>query len=358
VLAALDTALPGAVPEAVCAAGTAQRARMSQAARFSVSGAGGRSAIFAKWPSQHLAVRRLGRLTGAYQREVMFYRELAGACPIRLPRPYFCGYEPGTGDFVLLLEDIATARPGDSLESSAAEVERALVTAARLHASWMDDGRLSQVSWLPAPGGPQVRRYMRFELDRIRRAAAPGRPAAGAMAALAPLLARLDGELDQFFQDGASRQQTLVHGDLHADQVLFPEPGGPEPGGPGPGSPGPGRTGPGDPVLVDWQMAQRENVGIDTARLIVLSLSVPDRRAHEDRLLDAYRDALAAGGAPAYSRGDCRSDYRRGITRTAFVNAAFRLTAAGGTEAGGFHEVMNARIAAAAGDHGLLRDPA
>jgi hypothetical protein len=354
VLCALAASFGGATPEVVRYDGAAQRARMSQTAHILIRDARGaqvtndahdgqatRLAVFAKWPSRHGKVRRIARYCGAYQREVMFYRELAGTCPMRLPRVHFCGYEPATGEFVLLLEDLVAARAGDDLSSSAADVERVLRTIATLHAQWMDDDRLNSIAWLPGPADSRVQRYTRLELDRISRATAQGQFGRDDAKAVLSLLAPLSGQLGDFFLRSAQGRQTLIHGDLHADQVLFPDGG--------------------DSVIVDWQLVQRGNVGVDVARLITLSLSAQDRRQHEPGLLAAYCQALVESGAPAYDPVTCLEDYRRGIVWTAFVNATFCLSKAGETEpteTGDFHDAMFARIAAAAADHGLLQRPA
>ncbi|MEE3922457.1 hypothetical protein V2I01_41560 [Micromonospora sp. BRA006-A] len=48
------------------------------------------------------------------RREVAFYRELAGALPLPVPRCYAAGYDESSGDFVLLLGDAAPAAPATS----------------------------------------------------------------------------------------------------------------------------------------------------------------------------------------------------------------------------------------------------
>ena len=82
----------------------------------------------------------------------------------------------------------------------------------------------------------------------------------------------------------------LVHGDLHADQALFPAAG--------------------PPVLVDWQLARPGHPGMDTARLITLSLPPAQRREHEAALLAGYADARGV------TADGCRADYRAGLAWT------------------------------------------
>ncbi len=278
--------------------------------------------VFAKWPSRHARIRRMARQSGAYQREVMFYRDLAGDCGPSVPRMHHASHDPGTDAFVLLLEDLGGARPGDDAHSTVTDVRRALRTVAGLHARWA--AGVDGVPWLPDWHGPRVRRYARFELDRIARAAARGRLMQGHR--LLPLLAELSEGLDEFFARAARGAGTVVHGDLHMDQVLLPA------------SP--------DAVLVDWQLVQRGNAGLDVARLIVMGLPPEERRLHEAELLEVYRDSGGGSGL--------LDEYRAGIVWTAFMNTSYALSRGPETGTSALGEVLFGRVAAAAADHGLL----
>lgn len=340
VRSALAAAFPLAEPDGVMRVDqVARRGRMSESARLLVRETDGRRrAVFAKWPSRHGRIRRVARHSGAYEREAMFYRELARDCGAVLPAVHHSAYDPATGEFVLLLEDLVEARPGDDLGCSVADVRRALRAIAKLHARWTD-GRLAARPWLPAWHGRPTLRYTRFELDRIARAAARGRLARTAQPLL-PLLADLRDGLGAYFERARAGRQTLVHGDLHMDQVLLPADR--------------------DAVIVDWQLVHLGNVGVDVARLLVMSLPTEQRRRHETGLLDTYRTTLEECGGPEYGSGVLLDEYRRGIVWTAFVNTSYHLSCADGTRqvsANGFHDVMFGRIAAATADHGLLRGP-
>lgn len=336
--------------DVVRAGPVARPGRMSDSARLLVGRPDGRPrAVFAKWPSPSVRIRRTARHSGAYQREVMFYRELAGACGSVPPAVHHSAYDPVSGAFVLLLEDVSTARPGDSRAGGTADVRRVLAAVARLHARW-SLGRLPDRPWLPTWTSPTTRRCVRFELDRIARAAALGRFDGGPLTALLPLLADLRDRLGAHLERAAATPQTLVHGDLHLDQVLMPADG--------------------DPVIVDWQLAQRGGVGVDVARLLVLSLSAEERRQHENALLESYRAESARHGGPERDSGTLLDEYRFGIVWSAFVNASHWLADSPGSpgsrgspgspdtgsgQKGGFHDVMSGRIREAAVDHGLLK---
>ena len=49
-----------------------------------------------------------------YEKETRFYDELAGETAMRTPRAFLQAFEPASGQFALLLEDLAPARNGDA----------------------------------------------------------------------------------------------------------------------------------------------------------------------------------------------------------------------------------------------------
>jgi len=316
-----------------------ERGRMSCTARLLIQDPrGGYRTVFAKWPSRHAKIRRLARYSGAYLREAMFYRELASSCTVRLPRIYTCEYQSASDDFVLLLEDLTGMRAGDNQQSSADDVHQVLCGIAPLHAHWIDDEVLAAIPWLPGWDRPGVRRYIQLELRRLARAAAGNRLGRYSVRPVLPLLSALDEELDAFLSAAAADRQTLVHGDLHVDQAFFPA--GEE------------------NVIVDWQFVQRGGIGIDLARLIVLSLSVPDRRDNEFDLIEAYRTAFVRSGGQPYDRTVLLNEYRRGIVWTAFVNSVFGVPGPGTSQPVSCedgHDILFDRIAAAAADHDAAR---
>ena len=78
----------------------------------------------------------------------------------------------------------------------------------------------------------------------------------------------------------AAVPETMLHGDLRADNLLF--------------------SAEGDSVtLVDWQGLGRGPAGWDLAYLMSQCLTVDDRQVHEAELLDHYRVELAGAGCQA-----------------------------------------------------------
>src|SRR4051812_30894281 len=67
------------------------------------------ASLVGKFPSADPASFSTGVMLGNYEREVMFYRHLADSALIRTPRCLFTDVAPGTGEFVLLMEDLTPA---------------------------------------------------------------------------------------------------------------------------------------------------------------------------------------------------------------------------------------------------------
>jgi aminoglycoside phosphotransferase (APT) family kinase protein len=85
---------------------------------------------------------------------------------------------------------------------------------------------------------------------------------------------------------------SLTHGDPRVDNVLF------EPIDGGWGA-----------VLIDWQVIGLRNPMYDVGYFLSGSLTVPDRRAHEQRLLEHYLNEFAVAG-PTYPSAEALEDYR------------------------------------------------
>jgi aminoglycoside phosphotransferase (APT) family kinase protein len=98
----------------------------------------------------------------------------------------------------------------------------------------------------------------------------------------------------------AGSPQTLCHGDFHPENVLFTS----------------------DPlrknVLIDWQYAGAGPGICDVAMFLISSLTVDDRRKHEDSLLRTYHEVLTAHGTFDYSFEEMFLNYRAGAAMVMF----------------------------------------
>ena len=205
--------------------------------------------------------------TDAGDREVHFYRDMAPRSGIRLPRCHHAGVDVAARRAVLVLEDLAPVRQGDVLDAPDADAAAALTdVVSRFHAAWTERPEL-MAGWL---GRPRVRTADWFATRKARFLERFGPPDD-------PLCRRLFDGIEAAHHVGtgilASSPQTLIHVDLHLDNVVFPQDG--------------------DPVLLDWAMAGAGPGALDLAS-IVFQIGPPDQVT---ALLERYRAGLAAAGS-------------------------------------------------------------
>ena len=93
-----------------------------------------------------------------------------------------------------------------------------------------------------------------------------------------------------------SEPTTLNHADVHIENLLFNDEG--------------------NAILIDWQLAGQKVLPFDISKLLALSLTVGQRRKHEDRLLKEYHDLLPNSIKTIYGFERLLLDYRACITRS------------------------------------------
>jgi hypothetical protein len=224
--------------------------------------------------------------------EVRFYQQVASTVGVRTARCYHGDVAPATAEFVLILEDLAPALPGDQVAGCGVdEAALALTELAALHAPRWGDPALERLDWLNR------------RTDESNEAGS----------VIFPVLfegfaARYGGVLDDSVLDvgrrlmphigGYLRHQprpwTVQHADYRLDNLLF---GTAEGGAP--------------LTVVDWQTVVLGPGAADVSYFLGAGPSVHDRRAHEERLVREYHAALVAGGVSDYSFDACFTDYRR-----------------------------------------------
>jgi aminoglycoside/choline kinase family phosphotransferase len=233
--------------------------------------------VVIKLPSSNEGNRALALAMGYYDVEHHFYLELAPASGIRTPRCWYSAGDADAGLYSLLIEDLGHLEFVDQAEGLDADrAELALRRAAALHGrNWLAN-ELVGLPWLPDGYGDAIRVYGALISDSWPswREAVDG------------VLSPADLELARRFVDGydaivdasAADPWTLAHRDYRVDNMAFD----------------------GDDVIVmDWGSAARGYALYDVAYFLGGSLDTEVRRSAHDRLLRAYRDALAdAGGEP------------------------------------------------------------
>lgn len=249
------------------------------------------SSVVLKVPSADETSRATGTATGAYGREVGFYRDVAPTVAMRVPLIHHLWDDADSDRFVLVMEDISPAETGNQLTGCSLErAELAVDAAAALHGStWGRADELSALGWVDRPSPERLtQRAELFAalfpgfLDRYR----------GRLSADELEFGRWLFEHFARWQDSRARPQCLVHGDFRLDNILF-----------GLGDPAPPIT------TVDWQTVSLGAALGDVAYFLSGSLRPDDLAVHEGALLDRYRAGLASAGVEL-SAVETREQYR------------------------------------------------
>ncbi len=269
-------------------AGTSSRARLA------LTGADVPASVFVKMAAETVATRLMGEVGNLAETETRFYRqlspELAG-----VPRSYGSQFDPWTGRFVLVLEDLAdlSAPPCEFPDTlNPIDTDRAALVVellARLHATFW--GRLparagvGPLGWLYTASadsaslvvGPLLKTSARRLAERTDLPLERGRFIDEHYRAVASVIDRAP--------------HTVMHGDAHPGNLYFRG----------------GRAG-----LLDWQAVRRGHPSRELAYTLVTSMTTEDRQGSQRDLLEVYRRALAVGGGPELDRDELWDRYRQG----------------------------------------------
>ncbi|WP_241385661.1 phosphotransferase family protein [Rhodococcus sp. CH91] len=255
--------------------------------RLTLAGDDVPSTLVAKLPASDEATRRM--LAGAYRGEARFYSDIASSVAVRTPACYHVALG-ADGEFTLLLEDAAPARPGDQLSGcDPDEAHDAVRNLAGLHGPrWCDPG-LHELDWLTPTDGAQARLLAELYGQAIE---ASFEGLGDIVAAGDRDTLRACADVTEAWALARTRRFALLHGDYRLDNLLFP-PGG-EAG----------------VVAVDWQTLTVGLPARDLSYFIGTGLSIPARREHEKALLATYHRALLCHGVDGYGLRECWDDYR------------------------------------------------
>ncbi|HEY2077390.1 MAG TPA: phosphotransferase [Streptosporangiaceae bacterium] len=243
--------------------------------------------IIAKVPAADAASRNAARAFRTYEIEASFYSQLAPGLPVALARCYYSAYDPGPDEYVVLLEDLAPALPGDQLTGlHPDDAAAAIRELAALHAAGWDSADLAALSWLnrSGPDAAALLAAVLTDLYPLFRARFAGRLEPGTLSLIEDFLPKAATYLT-----AGDEPRTIVHGDFRADNLLF------------------GAT---RPAVLDWQTAGFGAGTADLSYFLASSLPVAARRQYEETLVRRYHAALTSRGA-MFSWHDCWTGYRR-----------------------------------------------
>jgi hypothetical protein len=270
--------------------------QMSQNHRVTFTVGGGRpETVVVKLASDDPTSRATGVGLGLYLREVSLYRHLAARLDGPLPACHFAEYDEAEGWFTLVLEDIIGAEQGDQIAGCSVEEARiALRELGRLHAPVLGDFALAAADYLNQANPTDqivVAQLLAGFLERYADRVAPEHVA---------VCKRFVGVFDAWMAD-LRPPLGLVHGDYRLDNLLF---------------------GNDTCKVVDWQTVSWGPAMRDAAYFIGGSLSVGNRRAHEQELFRLYYDELLARGVQDLSWEQCWEEYRRQTFYGIFMTVA------------------------------------
>ncbi len=227
--------------------------------------------VIVKLPTTDPNSRMIGQMMGMYERESRFYAELAERLTVRVPRCFHNEAHAETGDYALILEDLAPWRCGDQVLGATIEQARLVVTRlAQLHASFYAPGALDGLDWIPGLIGPSTGMIVpMFEgswqpfVEHYGPRLSPR--VMGWTEAFAP-------QIPTWIESYADLPITLGHGDFRLDNMFF-----------GPAD---------DYALIDWQMIMKVPGTGDLVYFLVTNLTADLRRAHEHELIELYLQTL------------------------------------------------------------------
>src|SRR5687767_6272285 len=245
--------------------------------------------LLLKWPAEASA-------EAGGDAETRFYRDLAPALSSPPIVQCLATASATSAEPWLLLEDLRTSHrcPPWPDRPTERELHAAVIVLAGLHAGWWE-GRGAE----RALGTPHTETSLRAMVADIR----------------AHLPAFLDVVTDLPRSDRAvletvfnsplrpwlrltdQRDLTLIHGDAHTWNFLFP------------------RSGSGTPYLIDWQTWHTDVGARDLAYMMALHWDPRVRQQLERPLLELYHRELMQCGITAYSFEELLLDYRRCVVR-------------------------------------------
>jgi hypothetical protein len=257
------------------------------------NGQTGPATLVAKCQSKFPENVFISQLMGFYTREVNFYKQLSTTVDLRVPRCYFADADPTGAPFVLVLEEITGARMIDQVVGATLDdCHRIADVAATLHSTHWESPALYALEWLPPwnnDGYKAAQGLGQAKLAAFEDTWASKVPA-DAMAWMSPFTDHYPDILDWWVTQG---NVTLAHTDFRAENFLFG-----------------GSAGADTVTLLDFQLMTR-HVGVwDIANFLGASVTVENRRAWEQQVLDRYHARLVGGGVTGYSRERCQRDYR------------------------------------------------
>lgn len=254
---------------------------------------GGPKSVIAKFPAAAPENREIAQIFRFYEIETRFYEQIADGIELRTPKRYYSDIDLDSGDFILLLEDLAPAQVADQIAGlSQDQVKLATRELAKFHASWWDSPRLEEYAWMWSIDDP-VRAAT--SQQSYQQAWGPFVESFGKVVPpeILEIGERFGEKMISILNQLAAKPRTISHGDYRPDNLFFATPEG------------------GAPLtVIDWQIMSISRGAFDFAYFLNGTLPPAERQAHESDLIKLYHGTLVDAGVTGYSFDQCWEDYR------------------------------------------------
>jgi hypothetical protein len=285
--------------------------------------------LIGKFPSDNSLSRDSAVAMGIYQREVDFYRDLAPMLDIAVPACFYAAIDDAGERFVILMEDLAPARPGDQLAGcSPAVALAAVLQLVGLQAPTWGDSTLAERFAEPAGGffsdmhGLYNRMLPAF-MERFGHRLAEDE---------ADFIRRVGESPEAPLFQPMGTPFCLEHRDYRLDNLLIDE-----------------TVSPPRVTVVDWQGLRVGRPLNDVALCLAGGLQPELRRQVEKDILREYHAALTAAGVKGFGWDRCWQEYRR----AAFAGLGLTVIAAVVVEQTSRGDAMFTAMAGRYARHGL-----
>lgn len=256
----------------------------------------GPATLVIKFAHKNAENRQIANNTKMYEREVLFFNEVAKEVRMPMTKCYFARMDPVTGGNAVVIEDLVGYDVGDQVKGVTLDQVKMVIDAiAPLHARFFDN-------WQAKFG-----HMMTIDSEEYIEGFTPGFFGTWEQAIrnfpecfpqeLLDAMPRYVAGLKKIMKDMGNRRMTFIHGDVKMDNAMF-------------GARHPGSL---PVIMIDWQNMMISNPLQDLAWLAASSLKVDVRRAIEEDYLEYYRTAMATHGVADYPIEQIRDDYDVGL---------------------------------------------
>jgi hypothetical protein len=256
----------------------------------------GPATLVIKFAHKNAENRQIANNTKMYEREVLFFNEVAKEVRMPMTKCYFAQMDPVTGGNAVVIEDLVGYDVGDQVRGVTLNQVKMVIDAiaplhARFYDNWQNDfGHMMTIDsdeyvegFTPGFFGTWEQAITNFP-DRFPQE-------------LLEVMPRYVAGLKKLMKQMGNRKMTFIHGDVKMDNAMF----------------GNGRPDSLPVIMIDWQNMMISNPLQDLAWLAASSLDVEVRRAIEDDYLEYYRVKMEENGVRGYSADQIRDDYDVGL---------------------------------------------